>query len=111
VQRLFFLIAFSILLISPLIAFASNYSDGINAIKNENHEDAVKLFRIAAKNGDKYSQHCLGVMLYKGLGVKQNYTEALKWLSLAAEQGFSQAILDLEIMKYHQIGTPNRNTK
>jgi uncharacterized protein len=96
-----------IVLINPLIAFASNYSDGMNAMKNGDHEEAVKLFRVAAENGDKFSQHCLGVMLYKGRGIKENYTEGFKWLNLAAKQGFSQAKLDLAIMKFHKKGTPN----
>ena len=106
-QRLVLFFVLCIFLINPLIAFASNYSDGMNAMKNGDHEEAVKLFRVAAENGDKFSQHCLGVILYKGLGVKQNYTEAFKWLNLSAKQGFSQAILDLAIMKYHKKGTPN----
>jgi uncharacterized protein len=94
-------------LISPRIGFSSNYSNGMRAMISENYAEAVKLFRVAAENGDKFSQHCLGMMLYKGLGVKQNYIEAFKWLNLAAKQGFSQAELDLSIMKYHKKGTPN----
>ena len=106
-QRLVFFFVLCIIFISPIVTFASNYSDGMNAIKNKNHEKAVRLFRIAAENGDKFSQHCLGVMLYKGQGIKSNYAEGFKWLNLAAKQGFSQAKLDLAIMKYHKIGTPN----
>ena len=106
-QRLILFFVLCIFLINPPIIFASNYSDGMNAMKNGNHEEAVKLFRVAAENGDKFSQHCLGVILYKGQGVKQNYREAFKWLNLAAKQGFSQAKLHLAIMKYHKQGTPN----
>ena len=106
-HRLVLFLVLCMFLLNPLIAFASNYSDGMIAMKNGDHEEAVKLFRVAAENGDKFSQHCLGVILYQGQGVKQNYTEAFKWLNLAAKQGFSQAKLDLAIMKYHKIGTPN----
>jgi uncharacterized protein len=106
-QRLVFFFVLCVIFISPIVTFASSYSDGMNAMKNKNHEKAVRLFRIAAENGDKFSQHCLGVMLYKGQGVKQNYTEAFKWLDLAAKQGFSQAKLDLAVIKYHKQGTPN----
>ena len=105
--RLVLFMVLFLFLINPLIAFANNYSDGMNAMEKGNYEEAVKLFRVAAENGDKFSQHCLGVMLYKGQGVKKNYTEGFKWLDLAAKQGFSQAILDLAIMKYHKKGTPN----
>lgn len=106
-QRLVLLFVLFIFLITPLITFASNYSDGMNAMKNRNYEEAVKLFRVAAENGDKVSQHCLGLMLYKGQGVKKNYSEAFKWLNLAAKQGFSQAKLDLAILTYHTKETPN----
>ena len=106
-KKLVLFLVLCLFLINPLIAFAGNYSDGMNAMKNRNHEEAVKLFRVAAENGDKFSQHCLGVMLYKGQGVKKNYREAFKWLNLAAKQGFSQAKLDLAIMKYHKKGTPS----
>ena len=91
-----------VFLINPLIVFADNYSDGINAMKNGNYVEAVRVFRVAAEKGDKFSQHCLGVMLYKGQGVKNNYAEGFKWLNLAAKQGFSQAELDLAIIEYHK---------
>ena len=45
-------------------------------------------------------------MLYKGVGVKQDYEEAFKWLTLATEQGHSQAKLDLSSMVYHNKGIP-----
>ena len=70
-HRLVLFLLLCVFLINPLISFASNYSDGMSAMKNGNHEEAVKLFRVAAENGDKFSQHCLGVMLYKGQGVKK----------------------------------------
>jgi TPR repeat protein len=92
-----------------LITYASDYSDGMNAMKHGNHDEAVKFFRIAAETGDARAQHCLGVMLNKGQGVKQNYEESFKWLNLAAKQGFSQTKLDLAIfsMKYFMHPTLN----
>ena len=99
---IFFLLAFN-----PFISFANTFSDGIKAVIKPDHKDAVKIFRISALKGDKYSQHSLGLMLYKGLGVKQDYKEAFKWLNLAAKQGHSQAKLDLAIMIFHKKGLPN----
>ena len=106
VQKLILFFVLGITLISPLITYASDYSDGMNAMKNGNHDEAVKFFRIAAETGDARAQHCLGVMLNKGQGVKQNYEESFKWLNLAAKQGFSQAKLDLAILIYHKKGIP-----
>jgi uncharacterized protein len=108
VKRIVLFLVLCVFLINPLIVFADNYSDGINAMKNGNYVEAVKLFRVAAEKGDKFSQHCLGVMLYKGQGIKNNYAEGFKWLNLAAKQGFSQAKLDLAIMKYHKKGMLNK---
>ena len=68
-RRLSFFFVLGIILISPLITYASDYTDGMNAMKNGNHEEAVKFFRIAADSGDSRAQHCLGVMLSKGQGV------------------------------------------
>ena len=70
-QKLIFFFVLCIVLISPLIAYASDYSDGIKAMNNGNHEQAVKYFRIAAEKGDSRAQHCLGVMLVKGQGVNK----------------------------------------
>jgi TPR repeat protein len=106
VQKLVFFFVLCIILISPLITYASDYSHGMKAMKNGNYEEAVKFFRIAAETGDSRAQHCLGVMLSKGQGVKKNYEESFKWLNLAAKQGFSQAKLDLEILIYHKKSLP-----
>jgi TPR repeat protein len=109
VHKLVFLFVLCIILINPLIADASDYSDGMKAIKNEKYEEAVKFFRIAAEKGDIRAQHCLGVMLNKGKGIKQNYEESFKWLNLAAKQGFSQAKLDLAILIYNKKGVPQNH--
>ena len=70
-RRLSFFFVLGIILISPLITYASDYSDGMSAFKNGNHDEAVKFFRIAAEKGDSRAQHCLGVMLVKGQGVNK----------------------------------------
>jgi TPR repeat protein len=106
VYRLVFFFLFCIFLIIPFVTFASTFNDAMHAMKNENYEEAVKIFRIAAEKGDKYSQHCLGVMLYKGQGVKKDYKESFKWLNLAAKQGLSQAKFDLGILIYYKKGIP-----
>ena len=106
-HRLIFFTAFFIFASSPVIAFSSqDFNDGMIAIKNGNHEEAIRILRVAAEKGDKHAQHCLGVLLHKGLGIKGNNEEAIKWLELAAEQGLSQAKFDLGILIYHKKGVP-----
>ena len=101
-RKLIIFITFFIFLSGPAITFGQDFNDGIIAIKNGNYEEAVRIFRIAAKKGDKYAQHCLGVLLQKGIGVEQNYEESFKWVELAAKQGLLQAEFDLGIFIYHK---------
>ena len=115
-QRLVFCLILCVLLIFPFATFASSFKDGassfkdgMNAMKNGNYEEAIKIFRLGAEKGDKFSQHCLGVMLYKGQGVKQDYQESFKWLDLAARQGLTQAEFDLGILIYHTKGIPENH--
>ena len=106
VQRLVLVISFCLLVNIPLFSFADNFSDGINATITPDNKKAARIFRVSAEEGDRNSQHSLGIMLYKGVGVKQDYEEAFKWLTLATEQGHSQAKLDLSSMVYHNKGIP-----
>ena len=99
---------FLLLATNSFISFANTFSDGIKAVIKPDYKEAVTIFRISALKGDKYSQHSLGLMLYKGLGIKRDYKEAFKWLNLAAKQGHSQAKLDLAIMIFHKKGLPEK---
>ena len=105
-HKLFFFTVFFILLSGSAVTFGQGFNDGMIAIKNGNYKEAVRIFRVAAEKGDKHAQHCLGVLLHKGLGVRQNDEESFKWLDLAAKQGLSQAELDLGILIYHKKGVP-----
>ncbi|MDR1398069.1 MAG: SEL1-like repeat protein [Desulfarculales bacterium] len=42
----------------------------------------------AAGPGDAEAQHNLGVLYYKGDGVKQDYASSCQWWEKAAAQGF-----------------------
>ena len=108
-NKLISALAAFLFLSSTLFSSADNFSDGFNAAINIDNGEAARIFRVSAEKGDRNSQHILGVMLYKGLGVRQNYREAFKWLSLAADQGHSQAKLDLSIMIYHNKGIPKNH--
>ena len=106
IKILVLVVVFCLLATSPFISFADTFSHGIKAVIKPDHKDAVRIFRKSAIEGDKNSQHSLGLMLYKGLGVKRDYKKAFKWLNLAAKQGHSQAKLDLAIMIFHKKGLP-----
>ena len=53
---------------------------------NQNYEEAVKYFRMAANKGDADALDMLGDCYKNGEGVPQNYEEAVKYYKLAAEK-------------------------
>ncbi|QIW16853.1 hypothetical protein A4G20_04905 [Pasteurellaceae bacterium RH1A] len=57
----------------------------------QDYSEAFKWFKKAAEQRDMYAQYNLGVMYYRGEGVKQNYKQAFVWVKKAAEQGYKQA--------------------
>ena len=58
------------------------------------------------RNGHAPAQLYLGMMYALGRGVPQDYAEAFKWFSLAAEQGNAQAQYALGSMYYEGRGVP-----
>ena len=53
--------------------------------KTQNHEKAVKYFKMAADNGSHEAQFALGCMYQNGHGVAQNFMEATNWYLKAAQ--------------------------
>lgn len=64
-----------------------------------------------AEQGDANAQINLGVMYYNGDGVKQDKTEALKWVAKAAEQGLACAQYNLGVMYENGQGVEKDYTK
>ena len=64
----------------------------------QNHQEAVKWYRLAADQGDALAQCNLAHMYKRGEGVTKNPTEAVKWYRLAADQGHADAQRNLGIM-------------
>ena len=55
----------------------------------------VSYHRKKAEQGDAEAQYFMGAYYYYGEGVEQDYTEAVKWFTLAAEKGVANAKYDL----------------
>ncbi len=69
------------------------YSKGDGVPKDE--AEAVRLYRLAAEQGNATAQINLAVMYAEGRGVPKDVAEAVKWYRLAAEQGDATAQLRL----------------
>ena len=61
-------------------------------------EAALRKWRVLAEQGFAEPQFNLGVMHHSGMGVVQNYSEAVKWYRKAAEQGYAEAQFNLGMM-------------
>ena len=53
---------------------------------------------VEAEQGDVFAQFDLGLMYNNGIGVVQDYKEAVKWYTKAAEQGYTYAQTNLGFM-------------
>jgi hypothetical protein len=57
----------------------------------QDYQEALRLFRKAADQGDASAQYNVGLMYDDGTGIAQNHAEALKWYKKAADQGDTDA--------------------
>ena len=86
--------------LSPVMARASD--DPIaqldTLILAKDFDNAVKLAREAAEAGNVEVQFRLGLFFWHGVGLTQNYLEALRWTTLAALAGHEKAFAARKLM-------------
>ena len=69
-----------------------------------------KEFAKATAKVEKYirklakAQYMVGTLYYSGQGVEQDYTEAVRWHTKAAERGYVDAQFNLGVMYYFGLG-------
>jgi hypothetical protein len=68
-------------------AFAGDFQDAHEAMREGNWTAAYELLRPLAERGDASAQNDIGFMYCRGLGVPLDHTEAVRWYRKAAEQG------------------------
>lgn len=77
------------------------YRVAVEAVRDKKYTIAVEHFEILAKQSQHDAQYNLALLLKQGLGIPQNYSEALKWTWLAhlggvkKAQGLADMLLDL----------------
>jgi hypothetical protein len=60
--------------------------------------EAVKLYTLAADQGDAFGQYSLGVCYHQGIGVNKNESKAIELYKLAAAQGDENAQYNLNAL-------------
>ena len=81
----------------------------MDALNRGELEDAYKILRPLAEQGNAEAQFLIGHMYRTGQGVTKDHTEAVTWYRLAAEQGISDAEYLLGVMYYEGSGVPQDN--
>ena len=77
------------------------YRVAVEAVRDKKYTIAVQHFEILAKQSQYDAQYNLALLMKQGLGIPQNYPEALKWTWLAhlggvkKAQGLADMLLDL----------------
>ncbi len=84
--------AFIILTVMLSTTATQDYDKGVAAYKAGEYAAMLKEMKPLAEQGHAKAQNNLGVMYKSGKGVPQDYTEAVKWYRLAAEQSYAEAV-------------------
>jgi len=71
----------------------------VKSVKKMTSPAEIKLYKTLARAGDVAAQNWLGLIYQKGDGVPQDFSEAIKWYAMAAEQGHPEAQLRLDHLK------------
>ena len=69
---------------------------GLDAYREGRFEEALKLFRKAARYADKPAQGMVAEMLWQGQGTARDKALAYAWMDLAAERNYPTMVLNRE---------------
>jgi len=77
----------------------SHYNLGLILRKEGNHDDAFRLFQIAADQGYTDAEEVIGRCYSMGEGVEVNFAEAKRWWERAAAKGDEHATRNLLVLR------------
>jgi TPR repeat protein len=96
----------ALVLLWPVGAMA-DFAAGEEAYEREDYATAIREWRPLAEQGDPVAQYGIGHMYRYGLGVPQDYAEAVKWYRLVAVAfGLAPAQYNLGFMYDKGYGVP-----
>lgn len=82
-----------------------------NKTEYQKELELIKRFHDQAKQGDSEAQKKLGYIYNKGLGVKKDYQESLKWYRLSAKQNNASSQYALGVMTMNGQGVSRNYEK
>lgn len=75
----------------------------------QNDEQAVKFYTLAAKQGERLAQNNLAKMYFNGWGVKKDREKALYWYQQSALQNYAEAQYNLAMLYQNSFRNPKMN--
>jgi len=94
----------AVALLAAVTVPAQTFDDALAAYRRGEFFVAADAFTKLAEQGDAKAQFNLGLMYYKGEGVRQDKFEAARFFRKAAEQGNAEAQANLGILYYNGDG-------
>src|SRR5579875_2199147 len=80
--------------------------NSLSPAKPTDDQEALRLLRLKAEQGDAEAEFSLGGAYWLGQGVPKNKKEAVRWFRRAAEQGNAKAQFNLGVASYLGRGVP-----
>jgi uncharacterized protein len=102
--RLIFLITFSFIWFTLIIADIGLYERGKELVEQKEYQKALKAFELASKTGSLDALTALGVMYIGGIGVEQDNTKGYTYINTAANQSDPKAQYTLGALYYLGVG-------
>jgi TPR repeat protein len=90
---------FLILLLMPVHVYAGDLQDGLNAYGREEYRTAFKKFDLLAEQGNGQAQWYLSGLYARGMGINQDFVQALKWSIIAGANGVEIAIYGRDLLQ------------
>jgi uncharacterized protein len=74
-------------IVCPIFVYADKFEDAVKSINRRDYATAYKMIVPLAEKGQAAAQLVLGMMYFKGTGVKKNIIESNKWLFISEALG------------------------
>ena len=89
---------FLMLILMSVPVYADDMRDGLSAYSRGEYRSTFEKFKLLAEQGDGQAQWYLSGLYARGLGVNQDFVQALKWSAIAGANGIEIAIYGRDIL-------------